>query len=70
MRGRKTTAVVRNPAITGMAIWRVPATSGSASPRARAVSMASSTTIELSTSMPAARARPASDTTSSDSPAM
>ena len=54
--------------MTGRAICRVPATSGSCSPRARAVSMASSTTIELSTSMPAARARPASETTSSGTP--
>ncbi len=69
MSGRKTTAVARKPAITGMAICWAPATSGFASPLERAVSIASSTTIELSTSMPAASARPASETTSSDSPA-
>ena len=63
--GRNTAIVVSVEATTAMLTSRVPAMAASSmpSPRSRALAIDSSTTIESSTTMPVARARPPSDIT-------
>ena len=63
--GKNTATVVSVEATTAMLTSRVPAMAACnmPSPRSLALAMLSSTTIESSTTMPVARARPARDIT-------